>query len=100
EFCNAPIAVMTRMIENTPMVMPTIVRAARNLFAPNELNAIFRISLNCMIRIEVMECWCQHYSLLQHSITPSFIPQRGDRVESRCRPCRREPGAQSCHDRH
>ena len=48
EFCNAPIAVMTRMIENTPMVMPIIVRAARNLFAPSELSAIAMMSLNCM----------------------------------------------------
>jgi hypothetical protein len=29
-------------------VMPIIVRAARNLFAPNELKAIAMISLNCM----------------------------------------------------
>jgi hypothetical protein len=36
------------MIENTPMVMPIIVRAARNLFAPNELSAIAMMSLNCM----------------------------------------------------
>ena len=37
---------MTRMIENTPMVMPVIVKAARNLFAPSELSAIAMISLN------------------------------------------------------
>src|SRR5437899_7999176 len=41
---------MTRMIENTPMVMPIIVRDARNLFAPSELKAIFMISRNCMIK--------------------------------------------------
>ena len=35
ELCNAPIAVMTRMIENTPMVMPIIVRAARNFRLAN-----------------------------------------------------------------
>src|SRR5437762_9097875 len=50
EFCNAPIAVMTRMIENTPMVMPIIVKAARNLFAPSELKAIAIISLNCIFK--------------------------------------------------
>jgi hypothetical protein len=49
ELCNAPIAVMTRMIENTPMVMPVIVSAARNLFAPSELSAIAMISLNRII---------------------------------------------------
>ena len=37
EFWSAPIAVITEMMENTPMVMPVIVRAARNLFAPSEL---------------------------------------------------------------
>ena len=48
EFCSAPIAVITEMIENTPMVMPVIVKAARNLFAPNELKAIAMISRNNM----------------------------------------------------
>src|SRR6266851_3919024 len=48
EFCSAPIAVMTEMTEKTPMVIPIIVRAERNLFAPNELKAIFIISLNNM----------------------------------------------------
>src|SRR5438105_6165277 len=64
---------MTRMIENTPMVMPTIVRAARNLFAPNALNAMFRISLNCMIRIGVMEQGSDGVlltALLRYSNTP------------------------------
>src|SRR6266571_2417223 len=48
EFCNAPIAVITEMTENTPIVMPIIVKAARSLFAPSELSAIFKISLNNM----------------------------------------------------
>ena len=48
EFCNAPIAVMTEMIEKTPMVMPVMVRAERNLFAPSELSAIAMISRNRM----------------------------------------------------
>ena len=47
--------IMTRIIENTPMVMPVIVRAARNLFAPSELSAIAMISRNRMIRIGVIE---------------------------------------------
>ena len=40
EFCSAPIAVMTEMMENTPIVMPVMVSAARNLFAPSEDKAI------------------------------------------------------------
>src|SRR5207237_10887089 len=36
------------------MVMPIIVHAARNLFAPSELSAIAMISLNRIIRIGVM----------------------------------------------
>lgn len=48
EFCSAPTAVMTEITEKTPMVIPIIVRAARNLFAPNELSAIFMISRNNM----------------------------------------------------
>src|SRR5437870_13306052 len=48
EFCSAPIAVITDMIENTPIVIPIMVSVARSLFAPNELNAILTISLNNM----------------------------------------------------
>jgi len=48
EFCNAPIAVMTEITEKTPIVIPIIVKAERNLFAPNEVNAILIISLNNM----------------------------------------------------
>jgi hypothetical protein len=46
--CSAPIAVITEMIENTPMVIPVMVSAARSLFAPNELKAIAMISRNNM----------------------------------------------------
>ena len=35
EPCNAPVAVITLMTENTPMVMPSMVRPERNLFAPS-----------------------------------------------------------------
>src|SRR5437667_1668639 len=45
------------MIENTPMVMPVMVNAARNLFAPREDKAILTISLNNMSIYGVMECW-------------------------------------------
>jgi hypothetical protein len=48
EFCNAPIAVMTEITEKTPIVIPIIVRAERNLFAPSEPRDILMISLNCM----------------------------------------------------
>lgn len=48
ELCSAPMAVITEITENTPIVIPTIVKAARNLFAPSELSAIFTISLNNM----------------------------------------------------
>src|SRR5205823_13111441 len=49
ELCSAPIAVITEMTENTPMVIPTMVNAARSLFAPSDAQAIFRISLNCIL---------------------------------------------------
>ena len=39
-------AVITEITENTPIVMPIVVNAARNLFAPNEAKAILMISLN------------------------------------------------------
>jgi hypothetical protein len=48
EDCRAPIAVITEITEKTPMVIPVMVKAARNLFAPNELNAIVMISRNNM----------------------------------------------------
>ncbi len=37
ELCNAPIAVITEMTENTPMVMPIMVRPERSLFAPSDV---------------------------------------------------------------
>ena len=36
------------MTENTPMVMPVMVKAARNLFAPREDIAMIRVSRNDM----------------------------------------------------
>src|SRR5205823_110991 len=48
ELCSAPIAVITEMTENTPMVIPTMVNAARSLFAPSDAQAIFKTSLNCI----------------------------------------------------
>ena len=39
---------MTEITEKTPIVIPIIVKAERNLFAPNEVNAILITSLNNM----------------------------------------------------
>jgi hypothetical protein len=56
EYCNAPIAVITEITENTPMVMPSIVSAERSLFAPSEAEAILIISPKSMaFRTGVME---------------------------------------------
>src|SRR6266487_2744355 len=52
EFCNAPIAVITEMTEKTPIVMPSMVSAERNLFAPNELQAILMISRNNIVDLD------------------------------------------------
>src|SRR3954447_211167 len=45
ELCNAPMAVMTEITENTPIVMPVMVRAERSLFAPSDANAMAMVSL-------------------------------------------------------
>src|SRR3954470_7370114 len=79
ELWRAPIAVITEITENTPMVMPVMVSAARSLFAPNDDQAISTISRNSIVRIGVMECWSNgvvesqisHLSIFgHHSITP------------------------------
>src|SRR5438067_249142 len=71
EFCNAPIAVMTEITEKTPIVIPIIVRAERNLFAPNEVNAILIVSLNNMgpegWGTGVMEQWSDEFCCHHHS---------------------------------
>ena len=54
EFCKAPMAVITEMTEKTPIVIPVMVKAERSLFAPNEVSAIFIISLK-RIRNGVLE---------------------------------------------
>jgi len=41
---SADTVVMTPITENTPIVMPAIVRAERSLFTPSDANAILRIS--------------------------------------------------------
>src|SRR4030095_17037721 len=79
-YCKAPIAVMTEITENTPMVIPSIVRLERSLFTPSEPSAILMISVNNM-------------SIL-------FVSQRCHRIEARSRPRRREPGNKSGHDRN
>src|ERR1700716_636977 len=71
EFCSAPIAVITQITENTPMVIPVMVKAARSLFAPSEDNAILMMSPNNMSieaewRRGVMEWWSNH----RPTITP------------------------------
>src|SRR3954447_11438506 len=65
ELWSAPIAVITEMTEKTPMVMPTMVRPERNLFAPNDWVAMDKISRNSM---------------------ELFVPQRGHRIQTRRRP--------------
>src|SRR2546421_10851182 len=84
ELCSAPMAVITEIIENTPMVMPVMVSAARNLFAPNEATAIRMISRNRIAQISDM----------------LFIPQCRYRIEPRSRPGRGETGNQAGQDRH
>src|SRR5689334_17601494 len=91
EFCNAPIAVMTEITEKTPIVIPIIVRAERNLFAPNEVNAILIVSLNNMGSggwgTGVMEQWsgefCCHHHFIIHIAT--LQPDRGVRPSTRAR---------------
>src|SRR5271163_4759123 len=61
---SADTAVMTPMTENTPIVMPDIVRNERSLFTPSDPKAIFRIS---------------------------FIPERHDGVQARGAHGRYEP---------
>src|SRR4026208_256904 len=76
EFCNAPIAVMTEITEKTPIVIPIIVRAERNLFAPNEVNAILIISLNNMAQEGGgLEWWGSGVMNSAVTITPLFISQ-------------------------
>src|SRR3954471_8472185 len=48
ELCNAPIAVITEITENTPIVIPNIVNPERSLFAPSEASDMLMISRNCM----------------------------------------------------
>src|SRR6266478_261695 len=49
EDCSAPMAVITEITEKTPIVMPSIVSAARSLFAPNDASAILTISLKSIL---------------------------------------------------
>src|SRR5882724_6928717 len=48
ELWSAPIAVMTEITEKTPIVIPVMVNADRNLFAPREESAMAMISRNLM----------------------------------------------------
>jgi hypothetical protein len=64
EYCNAPIAVMTEITENTPMVIPSIVSTERSLFAPRDDHAIFMISPNNIL------------------LTPAFRPVTPHRPQS------------------
>ena len=50
ELCRAEIAVITLITEKMPMVIPEVVRAERNLFAPNDLHAISTISKIIILR--------------------------------------------------
>src|SRR6266404_8653691 len=82
---SAPIAVITEMTENTPIVMPTIVRPERSLFAPNDCIAMEMIS-----RKRIRQRWSDgvvDFRSTHYSITPFllFIPERCDRIEARRR---------------
>ena len=81
EYCSAPIAVMTEMTEKTPMVIPIMVRPERNLFTPNEPNAIVMISLNRMTLTQIFH----HRDHGDHRVTKRF-PQAA-RVHLRRSPC-------------
>ena len=71
EYCNAPMAVMTEITEKTPMVMPSIVSAERNLFAPSDDHAIFMISPNSIsLTAEGAE-----FAELNHNLTSSTRPR-------------------------
>src|SRR5882724_170723 len=76
---SAPIAVITEITENTPMVMPTIVSPERNLFAPNDCSAMARISRNSMVLL---------------------VSQRRDRIQARRRPGGRETGNEAGENRN
>src|SRR6476620_992002 len=94
--CIAPIAVITEITEKTPIVIPSMVRAERSLFAPTEARAIVRISRNCMKRGSgVVEDGKIHFSA-----TPLFVAQRRHRIESRRRPRLRDPRNQPGQDRY
>src|SRR5437762_2061483 len=76
---SAPIAVITEITENTPMVMPTIVSPERNLFAPNDCSAMARISRNSMVLL---------------------VSQRRYRIQARRRPGGRETGNEAGENRN
>lgn len=51
ELRNADTAVITPIMENTPMVMPDIVKKERSLFTPSEPRAMRRISIKDILFI-------------------------------------------------
>src|SRR5207249_1422474 len=78
EYCKAPIAVMTEITENTPMVIPSIVSRERSLFVPRDDHAIFMISPNnILFTADDAEFAEEH-----HKVTSSFSPRTRRR-----RPC-------------
>src|SRR5262245_51048189 len=77
EDCSAPMAVITEITEKTPMVIPIIVSAARNLFAPNEASAILTISLNNM------RCFLNHSYLSAATGSRREADQAGAKPENK-----------------
>src|SRR5947208_13815411 len=66
EYCDAPIAVITEITENTPMVVPSIVSTERSLFAPRDDHAIFMISPKSILL-------GHHSDLLEHGFTKKVL---------------------------
>src|SRR6476620_1224948 len=89
EACIAPIAVMTEITEKTPIVIPSMVSAERNLFAPTEAMAMVRISRNCMGKFEIGMSKFYSYlravtgssrEALQAGAVPEINPVRTDTI--------------------
>src|SRR6266550_3339943 len=77
-YCKAPIAVMTEITENTPIVIPSIVKLDRSLFTPSEPSAILIISLNNIVKIRISNVEIRD----KFKIQTSFSRLADDRTEN------------------
>src|SRR6266568_8076060 len=77
EYCNAPIAVMTEMTENTPIVMPSIVSRERSLFAPRDDHAILMISPNSIL----FTAEGAEFAEQNHKVASSLSPSTRRRID-------------------